>query len=101
MSLRRVLAGDDDDRTDGDLTDRLATIGSVTDVFHREAAPAALARLYDLDLSDDPGDVELYRAMARRTGDPVIELAVGTGRVATALAEDGHRVVGVDNDAAM
>jgi SAM-dependent methyltransferase len=61
----------------------------------------ALARLYDLDLAEDPGDVELYRALARRTGDPVIELAVGSGRVAAALAADGHRVVGVDIDPAM
>ena len=61
----------------------------------------ALARLYDLDLAEDPGDVELYRALARRTGDPVIEMAVGSGRVAAALAADGHRVVGVDIDPAM
>jgi len=66
-----------------------------------ESPAQALARLYDLDLAEDPGDVELYRALARRTGDPVIELAVGTGRVATALVADGHRVVGVDNDGAM
>ena len=64
-------------------------------------ADAALARLYDLDLAEDPGDLELYRALARRTGDPILELAVGTGRVAVALAADGHRVVGVDNDPAM
>jgi SAM-dependent methyltransferase len=66
-----------------------------------ESPAQALARLYDLDLAEDPGDVELYRALARRTGDPVIELAVGTGRVAAALTADGHRVVGVDNDPAM
>jgi SAM-dependent methyltransferase len=64
-------------------------------------AAEALARLYDLDLAEEPGDLELYRALARRTGSPVIELAVGTGRVARALAADGHRVVGVDNDPAM
>jgi len=66
-----------------------------------DPAAAALARLYDLDLAEDPGDLELYRALARRTGDPILELAVGTGRVAVALAADGHRVVGVDNDPAM
>jgi SAM-dependent methyltransferase len=66
-----------------------------------ESRAEALARLYDLDLAEDPGDVELYRALARRTGDPIIELAVGSGRIAGALAADGHRVVGVDNDAAM
>jgi SAM-dependent methyltransferase len=66
-----------------------------------ESLAAAIARLYDLDLSEDPGDVDLYRALARRTGGPIVELAVGTGRIALPLAEDGHRVVGVDNDRAM
>jgi SAM-dependent methyltransferase len=66
-----------------------------------ESAAQALARLYDLDLAEDPGDVELYRALARRTDDPIVELGVGSGRVAVALAADGHRVVGVDNDPAM
>jgi SAM-dependent methyltransferase len=67
----------------------------------REAPSRALARLYDLDLAEDPGDVELYRALARRTGGPVIELAVGSARIAIALAADRHDVVGVDLDPAM
>ena len=61
----------------------------------------AIARLYDLDLSEEPGDVELYVALAQRTGGPIVELAVGTGRIAVPLALDGHRVVGVDLDPAM
>jgi SAM-dependent methyltransferase len=61
----------------------------------------ALARLYDVDLIDDPGDLDLYRALAARTGGPVLELAVGTGRLAVPLAADGRRVVGVDRDEAM
>lgn len=67
----------------------------------RESFDAAIARLYDLDLSEDPGDVGLYRALARRTGGPIVELAVGSGRLAVPLAEDGHTVVGVDLDSAM
>jgi SAM-dependent methyltransferase len=59
---------------------------------------AALARLYDLDLADDPGDVDLYRALANRVGGRVLELAIGTGRVAIPVAAAGHRVTGVDND---
>jgi SAM-dependent methyltransferase len=62
---------------------------------------AALARLYDLDLVDDPGDVELYLALADRARGRVLELAVGTGRVAVPLAAAGHRVTGVDNDTSM
>lgn len=64
-------------------------------------AAEALARLYDVDLLDDPGDLDLYRALVARTGGPVLELAVGTGRLAAALAADGAAVVGVDHDEAM
>ncbi len=61
----------------------------------------ALARLYDLDLVEDPGDVDLYLALARRTDGPVLELAAGTGRVAVPLAAAGHDVTAVDIDPAM
>jgi SAM-dependent methyltransferase len=66
-----------------------------------ETEAQALARLYDLDLAVDPGDIPLYLALAARTGDPVLELAVGSGRVALALAGAGHEVVGLDIDPAM
>jgi len=62
---------------------------------------AALARLYDLDLVEDPGDIDLYLALASRTGGPILELAAGTGRVTVPLAEAGHRVTAVDIDPAM
>ena len=65
------------------------------------ATAAALARLYDLDLVDDPGDLDLYLALADRAEGPVLELAVGTGRLAIPLAEAGHQVTGVDVDPAM
>lgn len=61
----------------------------------------SLARYYDLDLADDPGDLDLYLALADRVGDPVFELACGTGRLAVPLAAAGHTVVGLDRDAAM
>ena len=66
-----------------------------------ETQADAIARLYDLDLSEDPGDVELYLALARRTGGPIVELAAGSGRIAVPLAGAGHDVVGVDIDRAM
>lgn len=65
------------------------------------ATAAALARLYDLDLRDDPGDIDLYRALADRAGGPILELAVGSGRLAVPLARAGHPVTGVDRDPAM
>lgn len=64
-------------------------------------AAAMLARGYDLDLRDDPGDLQLYEALARRTGGPILELAVGSGRLAVPLALAGWAVTGVDNDGAM
>jgi SAM-dependent methyltransferase len=64
-------------------------------------APVALARLYDLDLSVDPGDLDLYLALAARSDRPIVELAVGTGRVAVPLAQAGHRVTGIDIDPPM
>lgn len=65
------------------------------------ATAAALARLYDLDLVDDPGDLDLYLALADRADGPILELAVGTGRLAIPLVEAGHLVTGVDLDPAM
>jgi SAM-dependent methyltransferase len=66
-----------------------------------ESLADAIARLYDLDLSEEPGDVDLYLALAQRTGGPIVELAAGTGRIAVPLAAAGHRVVGLDLDPAM
>jgi SAM-dependent methyltransferase len=59
------------------------------------------ARLYDLDLVEDPGDLDLYLALAARTGGPILELGCGTGRVAVPLAAAGHEVTAVDIDPAM
>ena len=64
-------------------------------------ASEAFARLYDLDLADDPGDLDLYLALAGRTGGPILELGAGTGRLAVPLAAAGHRVTAVDIDPAM
>lgn len=41
-------------------------------------------------------DVAFYQEMAAERGSPVLELGVGTGRVALALARDGHEVVGIE-----
>jgi SAM-dependent methyltransferase len=65
------------------------------------SAAELLARYYDLDLRDDPGDLDLYLALAARTGGPVLELAVGSGRLAVPLAAAGYQVTGVDLDPAM
>lgn len=61
----------------------------------------ALARLYDLDVATDPGDLDLYLALAGRSGGPVVELCAGTGRIAVPLAASGYAVTAVDLDPAM
>ncbi len=66
-----------------------------------ETTADLLARYYDLDLEDDQGDIDLYLAMAERTGGPILELAAGSGRIAVPLARAGYRVTAVDNDPAM
>ena len=68
---------------------------------HDPSTAASLARLYDVDLLDDPGDVDLYLALASRTGGPILEIAAGSGRVALPLAQAGYDVTLVDIDAGM
>ena len=43
-------------------------------------------------------DLPLWRRLAQRAGGPVLDLGAGTGRVALALAEDGHDVTALDSD---
>jgi SAM-dependent methyltransferase len=48
------------------------------------------------------GDVAWYVELARDAQEPIVELAVGTGRVAGAIArETGKRVIGIDESPAM
>jgi SAM-dependent methyltransferase len=47
------------------------------------------------------GDTQFYRDCARRFGGGVLELGVGTARVAIALAEAGYNVTGLDLSPAM
>lgn len=65
------------------------------------SAAAAFARLYDVDLVDAPGDLDLYLALADRAGGRILEVGVGTGRLAVPLAVAGWSVTGVDRDPAM
>src|SRR5947207_14338820 len=57
----------------------------------------AIAELYDPWSASVVEDVSFYLEEARRSGGPVVELGVGTGRIAVPLAADGIRVIGVDS----
>jgi SAM-dependent methyltransferase len=61
----------------------------------------AIAELYDPWSASVVEDVGFYLAEARRSGGPVVELGVGTGRIAVPIAADGIRVIGVDSSRGM
>ena len=54
-----------------------------------------LPSLYDRVVPPRPCEA-FYRDVAVHAGDPILELACGTGRLAVPLAADGHQVVGLD-----
>lgn len=60
------------------------------DSHYRDAA------YYDHAYRRYKSDVGFYVELATGSGGPVLELGVGTGRVATAIAREGIEVVGVD-----
>jgi len=59
------------------------------------------ARYYDLEYGMKNNDLDFYLSLAQECGDPVLEVGVGTGRVALEFAEQGYRVTGIDNSTAM
>jgi SAM-dependent methyltransferase len=82
------------------LPNRLAAAGSAGSGA-AEQSSQRLARYYDLDFLDIGYDAELYQRLAHEAGGPVLELGVGSGRLAIPLALAGHEVVGIDMDGAM
>jgi SAM-dependent methyltransferase len=61
----------------------------------------AIAALYDPWSRSVREDVDFYVAEARKAGGPIVELGVGTGRIAVPTAEAGVAVIGVDSSAGM
>jgi SAM-dependent methyltransferase len=60
------------------------------------------APIYDAWSDDMTEDVPFYVELAREAEGPIVELAVGTGRVAIPIVrETGRRVVGIDSSQAM
>ena len=63
---------------------------------------APFAEIYEEWSAPMTEDVRFYVELAREADGPVVELAVGTGRVAVPVAQAiGRRVIGVDRSAAM
>ena len=62
----------------------------------------AWAPVYDAWASDMTEDVAHYVSLAREADGPIVELAVGNGRVAIPVAKaTGRRVIGIDSSPAM
>jgi SAM-dependent methyltransferase len=61
----------------------------------------SIAELYDPWSRSVTEDVAFYVAEAQRAGGPVVELGVGTGRIAIPIAQEGIRVIGVDSSREM
>lgn len=62
---------------------------------------APIADLYDFTYTDFTEDIEFYDNVARAVDGPLLELGVGSGRVAIPLAQEGYNVVGIDNSPSM
>ncbi len=56
---------------------------------------------HDLENGSYAEDRELWRALADRAGDPILDVGAGTGRVTLDLARRGHAVTALDHDAAL
>jgi SAM-dependent methyltransferase len=66
-----------------------------------DSAYDAIAALYDPWSRSVTEDVSFYVEEAKAAGGPVVELGVGTGRIAVPVASEGIRVIGVDSSAGM
>ena len=60
-----------------------------------------IAGIYDPWSRSVTEDVDFYVDHALASGGPVVELAVGTGRIAVPIAQAGIRVIGVDSSPGM
>jgi len=60
-----------------------------------------LAKIYDYEWKDLREDIELIIEVAEKCGSPILELAVGTGRIAIPLVKKGFEIVGIDNSIEM
>ncbi len=61
----------------------------------------AIAELYDPWSVSVTEDVSFYVAEAKRAGGPIVELGIGTGRIAVPTAAEGVSVIGVDSSPGM
>jgi SAM-dependent methyltransferase len=79
----------------------LGPAGAVGGQGREPALYDVIAAIYDPWSRSVTEDVGFYVAEARASGGPVVELAVGTGRIAVPVAKAGMAVIGVDESPGM
>jgi ubiquinone/menaquinone biosynthesis C-methylase UbiE len=101
-----------------DLTDVLSQLDEVAPPADESVADAAVAdefvvaapvatgefddpARYDLEYGWTTADLPFYAGLAAAADGPVLDVATGTGRIALALAAEGHDVTAVDVSASM
>ena len=67
----------------------------------RRGSYDAIAPIYDAWSRSVREDIDFYVDEAKRSGGPVVELGVGTGRIAIPIAQAGVDVIGVDSSEGM
>src|SRR5439155_22756450 len=88
-------------RSPAPLPARIAPSSPRSGQHTRVSAYDRIARRYDPWSVSVAEDVEFYVAEAVRSGGPVLELGVGTGRIAVPIAQAGLRIGGVDSSEGM
>jgi len=68
-------------------------LGQILDMYTYDD----FAEFYDLEYGHKKDDLPFYLECACKYGSPVLEIGVGTGRVAIPLAQAGFKVVGIDS----
>jgi SAM-dependent methyltransferase len=76
-------------------------VPKVSRIRAEESPYDAIAELYDPWSRSVVEDVAFYVEEARRATPPIVELGVGTGRIAVPIAVEGIDVIGVDSSAGM
>ena len=62
---------------------------------------STVARFYDAENHDKTDDLAMYSRLAAENRGDILDVGCGTGRVLIHLAQEGHRVYGIDNNPRM
>ncbi len=81
-----------------DLSSTPATVAIGGGPVGLQPALSAAIVWHDLECGSYRADLSLWRELAEREGDPILDVGSGTGRVAIELARIGHRVTALDLD---